>query len=123
MSGLDPVAAFTAQVLAGAQAAIEEAQLNLGALLDDFKAQINVGDVLTATVMPPENGSDRISLLGQTITAQLPPGVYPGEALSLQVTGFTNTAILVRNLGVPDPTQPPPPAPELPAPAPGSAAS
>lgn len=120
MSGLDPLAALAAQVVANAQAAIEEAQLNLGTLLDEFKAQVNVGDVLTATVLPPENGADRISLLGQTITAQLPPGIHPGESLALQVTGFTNTAILVRNLGPTDPSQGAPEAPPLPAQAPGT---
>ena len=124
MSGLDPLAAYAAQVVANAQAAIEEAQLNLdSAILDDFRAQVNVGDVLTATVLPPQDGSDRISLLGQTITAQLPPGIHPGETLALQVTGFTNTAILVRNLGVTDPSQDPPQAPPLPQAPPGASQS
>lgn len=107
MSGVDPLAALAAQLVANAQNAIAETELNLGTLLADFKAQINVGDVLTATVLPPENGSDRISLLGQTVTAQLPPGIHPGETLALQVTGFTNTAILVRNLNGEAPQTPP----------------
>lgn len=111
MSGLDPLAAFALQAVASAQAAIEESALNLGALLSQFQAQVSVGDILTATVLPPQNGTDRLSLLGQTIDAQLPPGINPGETLALKVTGFTNTAILVRNLGAVDPdTLPPQPA-------------
>lgn len=113
-SGFDPLAAFAFQAVANAQAAMEEATLNLGALLSDFQAQISVGDVLMATVLPAENGNDRILLLGQTLPAQLPPGINPGETIALQVTGFTNTAILVRNLGAVDPQEPPPEAPQLP---------
>ncbi len=108
MSGLDPLAAFAAQIVANAQAAIEEAALDLGAATQAFQAQLSVGDILTATVLPPENGSDRLSVLGQTIAARLPSGVNPGEQLQLQVTGFTSAAIIVRNLGVIDPNNPPP---------------
>ncbi|HET9029870.1 MAG TPA: flagellar hook-length control protein FliK [Candidatus Aquilonibacter sp.] len=100
MSGLDPLAALALTAVANAQAAIEESTLNLGSLLADFQAQLSVGDVVRATVLPAQNGVDRLSLLGQTITAQLPPGINPGETLALAVTGFTNTAIIVRNLGV-----------------------
>jgi Flagellar hook-length control protein FliK len=114
MSGFDPLAAFALQAVANAQAAMEEATLTLGALLTDFQAQLSVGDVLNATVLPPENGGDRILLLGQSMPAQLPPGINPGETIALQVTGFTNTAVLVRNLGSVDPQEPPPAAPELP---------
>jgi hypothetical protein len=123
MSGLDPVAALASAAIANAQAAIADAALNLGALLEEFRAQITVGEVLTATVLPAENGIDRISVLGQTLPAQLPPGINPGEKIALQVTGFTNTAILVRNLGILDPSQAPPQAQELPQPTPGSAQS
>ncbi|MBV8638937.1 MAG: flagellar hook-length control protein FliK [Candidatus Eremiobacteraeota bacterium] len=114
MSGMDPLAAFALQAVANAQAAIEEATLNLGSLLTEFQAQLNVGDVLPATVLPPQDGNDYISLLGQTLPAQLPPGINPGETIALQVTGFTNTAIVVRNLGVVAPEEAPPQAPPLP---------
>lgn len=127
MANFDPLAAFALQAVANAQAAIEEATLNLGTLLSDVQAKLSVGDVLTATVLPPQDGNDRISLLGQMLAAQLPPGINPGETITLQVTGFTNTAILVRNLGVVDPENPPetpastpvpranPPAPSAPS--------
>ena len=114
MSGIDPLAAFASEALANAQAAIADAALNLGTLLEEFRAQISVGDVLTATVLSAENGVDRISVLGQTLPAQLPPGINPGEQIALQVTGFTNTAILVRNLGTLDPAQPVPQAHDVP---------
>lgn len=112
---MDPLAAFALQAVANAQAAIEEATLNLGSLISEFQAQLEVGDVLTATVLPPQDGTDRISLLGQTLPAQLPPGINPGETIALQVTGFTNTSIVVRNLGTVDPEEAPPEPPPLPA--------
>ncbi len=111
---MDPLAAFALQAVANAQAAIEEATLNLGALVSQFQAQLSVGDVLTATVLAPQDGTDRISLLGETLAAQLPPGINPGETIALQVTGFTNTAIIVRNLGTVDPEVASPEAPPLP---------
>ncbi len=122
MANFDPLAAFALQAVANAQAAIEESTLNLGALLGEFQAQLSVGDVLSATVLPAQDGTDRISLLGQTLTAQLPPGINPGETIALQVTGFTSTAIIVRNLGpadpenLPEPPQQPPAAPAPPSP-------
>ena len=71
----------------------------------------HVGDVLTATVLPAQDGTDRISLLGQILPAQLPPGINPGETIALQVTAFTNSAVIVRNLGAIDPEEAPPEAP------------
>ena len=114
MGSLDPLAAFALQAVASAQAAIDEAVLNLGTLVENLRASVAIGDILTATVLPPENGVDRLQLLNQTVAAQLPPGIFPGETISLQVTGFTSTGLLVRNLG-PDAEAP---APESPAPTP-----
>ena len=94
--------------------------LNLGdaAVL---QAQVNVGEVIAATVLPPQGGTDLLSFLGQTVTAQIPPRVHPGETLLLQVTGFTNSAVIVKNLGTLDPNNPIPTVNvELPAPAPGA---
>lgn len=109
MSGLDPLAAaLAAQAAAGAQAAMDEAVLSIGADIAVLQAQINVGDVIAATVLPPQGGTDLLSFLGQTVPAQLPAGVNPGESLLLQVTSFTNTAVIVRNLGVVDPQNPVP---------------
>lgn len=103
MSGLDPLAAFALQAVANAQAALEDATLHLGSLFQDLRAQLAVGDILTASVLPPESGSDRLSILGQTVAAQLPPGILPGETIALQVSGFTARAVIVRNLGLVDP--------------------
>jgi len=119
MSGFDPLAALAAQVVAGAEAAIEQATLDLGAVVQEIRAQIAVGDIVNATVLPPQDGNDRISFLGQNVTAQLPPGIDPGDTIALQVTGFTSTAILVRNLGEADPENPPQAA-ELPPPPAGA---
>lgn len=105
MAGIDPLAALTARV-AAAQAAMADAAINLGATAEILQAQISVGDVLPAQILPPQNGQDSILIAGQQVTAQLPPGVYPGETLLLQVTGFAGTQIFVRNLGTPDPENP-----------------
>ena len=108
MSGFDPIAALGADAVAAAQAAMDEAALNIGVSTEILQAQISVGDVLSATVLPPQNGVDHISLMGQTIAAQLPAGVYPGETLALQVTSFGANTVVVRNLGVIDAENPPP---------------
>ena len=106
MSGLDPLAALAAQAVANAQAAMDEAILNLGADVAALQAQISVGDVIAATVLPPQGGTDLLSFLGQTVAAQIPPGINPGETLLLQVTSFNNSTVTVRNLGTIDPDNP-----------------
>lgn len=117
MSGLDPLAAFAAQAVANAQTAMDEAILSLGADVATLQAQVNLGDVIAATVLPPQGGTDLLSFLGQTVAAQIPPGINPGETLLLQVTGFTNSTVTVRNLGTIDPENPIPAVnPEIVAP-------
>lgn len=108
MSGFDPLAAAAAQAVANAQHAIDVATLDLGTSAAALRAQIRTGDLLEAIVLPPQNGSDRLSLFGKTIDAQLPPGVHPGESLLLQVAAFSGTQIVVRNLGALDPALPKP---------------
>lgn len=105
MSGTDPLAAMSIRV-AAAEAAMLEAAINLGVTAEVLQAQIGVGDILAATILPPQNGQDLIEILGQRVAAQLPPGVHPGETLLLQVTAFAGTQIFVRNLGMPDPRNP-----------------
>ena len=106
MSGLDPLAAIAAQFATQAQLVAGDTALDLGVAPEILQAQLNVGDLLSAVVLPPQNGVDRISLFGQTVAAQLPPGIDPGESLVLQVTGFQGQQIYVRNLGPADPQHP-----------------
>ncbi|MGB6984382.1 MAG: hypothetical protein WBD74_00245, partial [Candidatus Aquilonibacter sp.] len=108
MSGLDPLAALAAQAVANAQASMDEAILSLGVDVAVLQAQVNVGEVIAATVLAPQGGTDLLSFLGQTVTAQIPPGINPGETMLLQVTGFTNSAVIVKNLGTLDPQNPVP---------------
>jgi len=108
MSGLDPLAVLAAQAVANAQASMDQAILSLGADVAVLQAQVSVGEVIAAVVLPPQNGTDLLSFLGQTVPAQIPPGIDPGETLLLQVTGFTNQAVIVRNLGTLDPEHPVP---------------
>jgi hypothetical protein len=120
MSAFDPLAAIQADAALG-QSAV--AAIDLGVQIEILQSQISIGDLIAATVLPPQGGADRLSFLGQTVLAQLPPGVDPGESLLLQVSGFTGNQILVRNIGVIDPANPPPtvtvslPQPEEGAPA------
>jgi hypothetical protein len=121
MSGLDPSA-----ILLNDLVTLIDATLTLGVPTEVLQAQISVGDLLSATVLAPQNGQDLIEILGQRVIAQLPPDVHPGETLVLQVTGFSGNQILVRNLGQADPQNPPPtvnvtliaPKPTVEAPAP-----
>ncbi len=125
MAGLDPSIAVAANAVLQSQVQA----LDLGVELEILQAQLTIGDILTATVLPPQSGSDRLALLGLTVPAQLPPGIAPGEELALVVTGFAGNAILVQNLGPVDPAQPPsvsvtsllPAAPRAVAPPPPSA--
>lgn len=105
MTAFDPLAAIQADA-ALAQSAI--AAIDLGVQIEILQSQLSIGDLITATILPPQGGSDLLSFLGQTVLAQLPPGINPGESLLLQVTGFQGNNILVRNIGVVDPNNPPP---------------
>ena len=95
------------QAVLAAQTTIAEATLDLGAIAQSIVAQLKTGDLLSALVLPPSGGVDHISLFGQSLPAQLPPGLAPGDTLVLQVTGFSPTQIFVRNLGTVDPQNPP----------------
>ncbi len=106
MAGIDP-SALAMQAVLAAQTAISEATLDLGAIAQSVIAQLKTGDLLSALVLPPSEGVDHISLFGQSLPAQLPPGIAPGDTLALQVTGFSPTQIFVRNLGAIDPQNPP----------------
>ena len=106
MSGIDPAA--LAAIVTLSKDAMLQATLDLGVPAETLRAKIHVGDLLAAKVLPPEHGQDFIELLGQRVSAQLPPEVHPGETLVLQVTAFKENQIVVRNLGLQDPTNPVP---------------
>ena len=120
MSSVDPLAVLAAQ-LAATQSGAPDASLDLGDVSQILQAQLAAGDILEATILPAQGGQDLISILGQTVVAQLPTDVHPGDVLLLQVTGFQGNQILVRNLGVQDPNNPVATfIPDLPASAEGS---
>ncbi|HEV3155080.1 MAG TPA: flagellar hook-length control protein FliK [Candidatus Baltobacteraceae bacterium] len=105
MAGINPISA-----------AFLDAALTLGFPVDILQSQISVGELLSATVLPPQNGQDLIEILGQQVSAQLPPTVRPGDVLLLRVTGFSGNQVFVTNLGAYDPANPPEDLP-LPSPA------
>jgi hypothetical protein len=127
MSVPDPLAGLVTQMVAGVENALADAALSLGAAANPLQTQLTVGQVIPATVMAPQGGQDQIQILGQTVAAQLPPNIYPGETLLVQVTGFSGNQILVRNLGPaaapPEETASPVPAAQSVAPPPSAAPS
>jgi hypothetical protein len=105
--GLDPQSVgLINNVVAAAEAAFIEAALDLGISADVLQAQLSVGDLLTATVLPAQNGHDVLEIFGRQVAAELPPDVRPGDTLVLQVSGFSGNRIVVRNLGLYDPQNP-----------------
>ncbi|MHB8179102.1 MAG: flagellar hook-length control protein FliK [Vulcanimicrobiaceae bacterium] len=120
MSASDPGSGLAAQAVAAAQNAIADATLQLGTAAI-LRADLQVGQVLDALVLPPQGGSDRVQILGQTVVAQLPPGIDPGQTLALQITGFSGNRILVHNLGPTEVANPPLPPSELPSSGPRAA--
>lgn len=117
MSSIDPaVLAAALQAVASAQNAMADAvlqleasagALDLGLPASVLQAQVSIGDVLAAKVLPPQNGTDYIEILGRPVAAQLPAGIYPGESLKLQITGFSGTQIYVRAMPADAPAQQP----------------
>jgi hypothetical protein len=88
--------------LAARQTASADSLVTLSLAKSDIAAilgKLQIGDVIRATVLRPQGGQDFIELAGQPLPAQLPPEVYPGETLALQVTELTPATITVRNLG------------------------
>ena len=73
MSGLDPLSALAAD------AALTQSQvqaIDLGVQIEILQQQLTVGDLLAATILPAQDGTDRLSLLGVTVPASLPPARY-----------------------------------------------
>ncbi len=104
MSGVNPLAALAAET-ALTQAQVQA--IDLGVAVEILQQQLSVGDLLTATVLPSQGGVDLLSIFSTTVAAQLPTGVNPGQSLLLQVTGFSDNQILVQNVGIVDPENPP----------------
>ncbi len=107
MSSIDPALAAAQSLSLAVDAAIADATLNLGAAGEAISAQLQVGDLFSAIVLAPQGGTDLLEIFGQPVAAQLPPGIHPGETIVLQVNGFDGNRILVSNLGVADPQNPP----------------
>jgi len=107
VSSIDPAIASAQALVRAVDTAIADATLNLGASGAEIVAQLQVGDLLPAIVLAPQGGTDLLQIFGQPVAAQLPPGIHPGETIVLQVNGFDGNRILVSNLGVADPNDPP----------------
>src|SRR6185503_133716 len=107
MSSIDPTIASAQALVQAVDTALADATLNLGASGAEIAAQLQVGDLFPAIVLAPQGGTDLLQIFGQTVAAQLPPGIHPGETIVLQVNGFDGNRILVSNLGVADPNNPP----------------
>jgi hypothetical protein len=107
VSSIDPAISAAQALLQAVDSALADAALNLGAEGEAIAAQLQVGDLFPAIVLAPQAGTDLLQIFGQPVAAQLPPGIHPGETIVLQVNGFDGNRILVNNLGVADPNNPP----------------
>ena len=79
--------------------ALVTAELNaLAADAQALQAQVAIGDILTATVLPPNGLSDLLNVQGNRVAASLPPTLTPGDQITVQVTGFNGPQILLQIL-------------------------
>ncbi len=97
---VDPtVAGSSAGAGSAAIDALVTAELNaLAAEGQALQQQVAVGDVLTATVLPSNGLTDLLSILGTRVAASLPPSIMPGDQITVQVTGFNGTQVLLQML-------------------------
>jgi hypothetical protein len=99
---VDPAAAAVAAAAASNEAALDAiitAELNaLAADAQALQSQISAGDVVQATVLPPNGLTDLVSILGNRVAASLPPTLTPGDQITVQVTGFNGTQIMLQVL-------------------------
>jgi len=108
---VDPGAnvAAAAGAAAAADAALQAliaSELNaLAADAQALQAQVSVGQVVTAQVLPPNGMTDLINVLGNRVAAALPPTLSPGDVFTAQVTGFDGPQILLQILSTADPAQ------------------
>jgi hypothetical protein len=115
---VDPAAAAAANSNAAVEAIIT-AELNaLAADAQALQQQVAVGDVVQATVLPSNGLTDLINILGNRVAAALPPTLVPGDQITVQVTGFNGTQILLQLLSSSDgaPTTTPATAAPIPLP-------
>ena len=92
MSGVNPLLAQAA-----ASGAIDTTTAILQAIAADaqaLNALLQEGDVFQATVLPFNGVTDLIEAFGLQVPASLPPGIYPGEQIQLQVQGFQGDQIM-----------------------------
>jgi hypothetical protein len=122
---VDPAAAAAANASgAAALDALVTAELNaLAADAQALQAQVAIGDILNATVLPSNGLSDLINIAGSRVAASLPPTLTPGDQITVQVTGFNGPQILLQILSAGDgePGTANVPGTPIPIPAEGSA--
>lgn len=82
-------------------AALIDATLDLGISSDVLPGRIEVGEVFSATVLAPQDGRDRIQILGRTIVARLPADLHPGQTIPLQVKAIARDLITLSRTIVP----------------------
>jgi len=100
---VDPVGLTSAAVTALIDA-------ELSALANDaqaLQAQLQPGDVVSATVLPSNGLTDLVQINGNRVAAALPPTLHPGDVIQVQVTAFDGDQILLQML---EAETPPPPA-------------
>ncbi len=91
---VDPVGLTGAAV-----SALIDAELNaLAADAQVLQAQLQPGDVVSATVLPSNGLTDLVQINGNRVAAALPPTLRPGDVIQVQVTAFDGPQILLQML-------------------------
>ena len=117
---VDPASAgASAAAGAAAEAALDAllvAELNaLAADAQALQAQVQIGDIVTAQVLPPNGLTDLLSILGNRVAAALPPNLVPGDVITAQVTGFKGQQVQLQILDPPRTASGSAPLPDSPA--------
>src|SRR5471032_993057 len=121
MAGVDPVSGGATN--ATFAAAVDAELAALAADAKALEALLSAGDIIQAKVLPSNGLTDLIQILGNRVSAALPPNLVPGDIITVQVTSFEGDRINVQILpdsGAPEqPPLPPPATGQLPPPATG----
>src|SRR4051794_20347125 len=74
-----------------------------GALLRELEVRLGSELAVRVVAAPPDGGRGAVSLAGQLVRAQLPPGLQPGQKLAVQVARAEEGQVVLKVLHEPAP--------------------
>jgi hypothetical protein len=81
-------------------------QLAAGALLRELELRVGSEVAVRVVAAPPQGGQGAISLAGQLLRAQLPPGLAPNQKLAVQVARGEGNEVVLKVLHEPAAAEP-----------------